>query len=308
MAEKTNTIIVSDLHIDTWDQSRKIKGKTKEEHFIDFLEQKKATTKFLYVAGDLLDLPPERGMDAFPTGGAVDRVLAKLIEISRQPDTFVVYVIGNHDIGLSGLRVNRNFEVSWLGRIAISYPRVYISTPKGGILVEHGHFYDPSLVIYAGDLLWTTYFGEAREQPFVHISSSLVRSLQRRDSVTGEKIWKAGELKPIPRPPVGCRDQIKELIRRLLRRPPVVIEEVYKPLHWQNAAKEVLQEYNESVSPDERAKSIVFGHTHRPDKYIWNTGEQYFNSGDWSGDTPHSTYLEVDESGSVLDRDWIKEL
>jgi UDP-2,3-diacylglucosamine pyrophosphatase LpxH len=308
MAEKTNIIIVSDLHIDTWDQSGKFKGKTKEEHFLDFLEQKKATTRSLYIVGDLLDLPPERGRDAFPTGGAVDRVLTRLIELSRQPDTFVVYVIGNHDIGLSGLRVNRSFEIPWMGRIAISYPRVHIGTQKGSILLEHGHFYDPSLVIYAGDLLWTTYFGEAREQPFVHISSSLVRSLQRRDSVTGKKIREPGELKPIPRPPIGCREQIKGFIKRLLRRPLPVIEEVYKPLHWQNAAKEVLREYNESVGADERARVIIFGHTHRPDKYVWDTGEQYFNSGDWSGDSPHSTYLEVDEDGNIFDHDWIKEL
>ncbi len=308
MTEKINTIIVSDLHIDTWDQSRKLKGKTKEKHFLDFLEHKAPTTRFLYIGGDLLDLPPERGKDAFPTGGAVDRVLAKLIELSREPDTFVVYLIGNHDIGLSGLRVNRSFETPWLGRIAIAYPHVYIDTPKEGILLEHGHFYDPTLAIYAGDLLWTTYFGEAREQPFVHISSSLVRSLQRRDSVTGEKIWKAGELKPIPRPPVGCRGQIKELIKRMIRRPPAVIEEVYKPFHWREEAKEVLDEYNETVSSDQRARTMVFGHTHRPDKYVWDTGEQYFNSGDWSGDTLHSTYLEIDKDGNIFDHDWIKEL
>lgn len=308
MAEKTNTIIISDLHIDTWNHLAKFKGKTKDEHFLDFLEEKEITTRFLYIVGDLLDLPPRRGRDAFPTGGVVDRVLARLIELSREPDTFVVYLIGNHDIGLSGLRVNRNFEMPWMGRIAISYPSIHFSTPKGGILLEHGHFYDPSLAIYAKDLLWTTYFGAAREQPFVHISSGLVRSLQRRDSVTGKKIWKPGELKPIPRPPRGCRAQIKELIQRLIRRSPAIVEEIYKPLQWQNAAKEVLRKHNKGVSSGERARAVVFGHTHRPDKYIWDTGEQYFNSGDWSGDTPHSTYLEVDKDGNIFDHDWISEL
>lgn len=305
MAQKNNIVVISDLHLDTWD-SRKIKGKTKEEHFLDCLAQKKATTKYLYIIGDLMDLPPERGTDAFPDGSPAQRVIAKLIEFSREPNTFVVYLVGNHDIGLSGFRANQDFSSPWLGRIAVSYPRIHINTPRGVILLEHGHFYDPTLLITVGDLLWDTYFGGARKQPFVHVSGGLVRSLQRRDSISSKKIWKAGELKPIPRPPMGYLEKMKNLFKQ--ESPPVELEKDLIPGLWRKAAKEALRKYNESASPDERAIAIVFAHTHRPDEFAWTDGSHYFNCGDWCGNTSHSTYLEVDRDGNISQHDWIKEL
>ncbi len=297
-------IIVSDLHIDTWDNGQKTQGKTKARHFLDFLEAKTPKIDALYIAGDLMDMPPVRNRDVVPKGGVAEQAMSGLVDFASKPDKDLVYLVGNHDIGISGLRINLDFQIPWLGRMAITYPRVYIDTPAGGILVEHGHFYDPSLMLFAGDLILGTYYGDVRGLPASDISSGVIRALQRRDPVTAEKVVDAGALEPIARQRPGCRSIGRNIINSIQRKFGSTVD-VVSPELWRKAAPKALAEYNVSVEPDRQAKTIVFGHTHAPDSLVWED-KQYFNSGSWSGNGPQSTYLEIDDAGRISSHEWIK--
>ncbi len=302
-----STLIISDLHIDTWDKIVKVAGKTKAEHFLDFLKVKAAAADALYVAGDLMDLPPVEDRDVSPQGSVVEEVLTALVDFAGRPDKRLIYLIGNHDIGLSGLRINYDTQIPWLGNLTITYPRVFIETGNGNVMVEHGHFYDPSLMLFAGDLMLSTYFGEIRGEQAGDFSSGLMRRLQRRDPVTGEEIHKAGDLKPAPKPATGCRAIGRNIINIFKRQAGKAVDS-YTPALWRDVAPNVLAEYNTSASVDRQARTIVFGHTHAPDSATFNNGELYYNSGSWSGNGSESTYLCLDEKGTITIHDWIGEL
>jgi UDP-2,3-diacylglucosamine pyrophosphatase LpxH len=289
---KTKTLILSDLHLDTW---------TDAALFVDFLRAKGPTTKALYINGDLLDMPPARDMDVCPPGSPVDQAMAALIAFAGQPDTRLVYVVGNHDIGISGLRINYGFQLPWLGGIAVTYPRVHIPTPTGGIVVEHGHFYDPSLALYAGDLMLGTYFGEARTAKAAEIAAGLIRKMQRRNPVTAEPVARPGDLTPPAAPPTGCRGIGRNIVNAILKRTGPVFD-TFTPELWRQAAKTAVDDYNKTAAPDKRASTIVFGHTHMADAFTWDTGEKYFNDGSWTHD--NRDYLELDEHGVITRHTW----
>lgn len=289
---KTETLIISDLHIDTW---------TNAQPFLDFLKAKAPTTKALYINGDLMDLPPARGEDVCPPGSLVDKVLTALVEFARQPDARLIYVIGNHDIGLSGLRINYDFQIPWLGGLAVTYPRVHVPTPQGGIVIEHGHFYDPSLALYAGDLMLGTYFGEARTAKAAEITSGLIRKMQRRDPVTAEPAARPGDHSATAPPPAGCRSVGRTIINAITKRTSPAIDALTPEL-WRQAAKTALNDYNRTADPDKQASTIVFGHTHQADEHSWDTGEHYFNDGCWTGE--NRNYLVIDEEGRITSHTW----
>ena len=297
-------IIVSDLHIDTWDNKKKSQGKTKARHFLDFLEAKTSDMESLYIAGDLMDMPPVRGQDVVPKGSVAEQVMNGLVAFASQPDKELVYLVGNHDIGISGLRINLDFQIPWLGGMAITYPRVFIDTPKGGIIVEHGHFYDPSLMLFAGDLILGTYYGDVRGLPASDVSSSIVRALQRRDPITAEKVVDAGELQLTVKERPGCRSIGRNIINTISRKFGPTVD-VYTPALWRDAAPKALAEYNDSADADHQARTIIFGHTHTPDSITWDD-KQYFNSGSWSSNGPQSTYLEIDDHGRISSHEWIQ--
>lgn len=297
-------IIVSDLHIDTWGNGDKVRGKTKAQHFLDFLADKTPDIDELYIAGDLMDMPPVRGQDIVPSGSVAEQVMNGLVAFAALPDKRLIYLIGNHDIGISGLRINLGFQIPWLGGIAITYPRVYIETPEGGILVEHGHFYDPSLMLFAGDLILGTYYGDVRGLPASDLSSGVIRALQRRDPVTAEKTTDAGTLKQTAKQRPGCWSIGRNIINSISRKFGSTVD-VYTPQLWRDAAQKALAEYNDSADSDHQANTIVFGHTHTPDSVAWD-GKQYFNSGAWSGNGSQSTYLEIDAAGQISSHEWIE--
>lgn len=297
-------IIVSDLHIDTWDNKKKTQGKTKARHFLDFLEAKAPDIESLYIAGDLMDMPPVRGEDVVPRGSVAEQVMNGLVTFAGQSDKQLVYLVGNHDIGISGLRINLGFQVPWLGGMAITYPRVYINTTAGGIMVEHGHFYDPSLMLFAGDLILGTYYGDVRGLPASDVSSGLARVLQRRDPITAEKVVDAGELQLTVKQRPGCRSIGRSIINTILQKFGPTVD-VYTPQLWRDAAPKALADYNESADDKHQASTIIFGHTHAPDNMTWDD-KQYFNSGAWSGNGPQSTYLEIDDKGRISSQEWIE--
>ncbi|MFA5867135.1 MAG: metallophosphoesterase [Actinomycetota bacterium] len=299
-------IIVSDLHIDTWDNGEKTQGKTKARHFLDFLEAKTPEIEALYIAGDLMDMPPVRNHDVVPKGSVAEQVMSGLVAFASKPDKDLVYLVGNHDIGISGLRINLDFQVPWLGRMAITYPRVYIETPAGGVLVEHGHFYDPSLMLFAGDLILGTYYGDVRGLPASDVSSGVIRALQRRDPVTAERVVEAGAMEPVAKQRPGCRSIGRNMINSVQHWFGSTVD-VVSPELWRKAAPTALAEYNDSADADHQANTIIFGHTHTPDSMTWDD-MQYFNSGSWSSNGPQSTYLEISADGRISSHEWIESL
>lgn len=293
---KSKSIILSDLHIDTWEtDARRIRlnGKTREEHFHDFLEAKRKEIDRLYIVGDLLDLPPEQEGDVFPKDGIASRVFKELIALSGKDGIRIFYVFGNHDIGASGLTMNQECQIPWLGKISTYYPRLTVKTPKGKILLEHGHFYDPALALYADSLLNRTYIGRVRRSiPSIEaVNEKFNRSFQRRD---GEGST----------PKYGAKTHVhgKGLIDRIVaylsgNHIPTVDKEIKD--HWAGVARRFLED-----SPDPEIKTVVYGHTHLPEHRSWDD-LHYFNSGDWCGETKNTTYLEVDEEGNIALQNWV---
>src|SRR5574340_587418 len=101
---KDGTIVVSDLHADTWTDRKLNTGKTKRDHFFHLLDWcERVGIRELVINGDLLDLPPWQGQESFTAGPSVARdVIERLVDLGKRIP--ITYVIGNHDIGISGFR------------------------------------------------------------------------------------------------------------------------------------------------------------------------------------------------------------
>lgn len=171
-------------------------------------------------------------------------------------------------------------------------------------MVEHGHFYDPSLMLFAGDLILGTYYGDVRGLPASAVSSGLVRVLQRRDPITAEKVVDAGELQLTVKQRPACRSIGRSIINTISQKFGPTVD-VYTPQLWRGAAPKALADYNESADDKHQANTIIFGHTHAPDNMTWDD-KQYFNGGAWSGNGPQSTYLEIDDKGRISSQEWIE--
>lgn len=91
--DRDKTIVVSDLHVDTWD-GKVVNGKDKLEHFFDFLEWIEPFTETFVINGDLFDAPP-KGDSIIPT---YEKIVMRLLEFAKGKNFY--YFIGNHDIGL----------------------------------------------------------------------------------------------------------------------------------------------------------------------------------------------------------------
>jgi hypothetical protein len=89
-----NTIIVSDLHVDTWDGRRYGRGerrKTKLQHWCDFLDWcENEQVNELIVNGDLTDAPPYEGNISFRRQTerlAIERLLAYASRARSSPSS-----------------------------------------------------------------------------------------------------------------------------------------------------------------------------------------------------------------------------
>ena len=323
------TIIVSDLHVDTWGDElygEAPRRKTKLDHWRELLDWCSAKSiGELVINGDLMDAPPYKGEVCFTSGparGAVEALLA------YAKDHKVTYVYGNHDIGISGLRCPAGSGVAALGTTGLWYPRYTLSVAGSVVLLEHGHFYDPVLILYMRDLAKRTYLPSQFE------SFQLVQ--QRRDPQTGERIQTPGVAPPTtvdlnrgvgnnvfgaimvtemesPTPPKEKRIA-RSFLDRLKRGAVLKAGKAVKHYLWWEAAKDIFQDYLSKPGPKPQTLYCVMGHTHVPD-----TGEitiadipcTYLNSGTWTcaGDTPedrsYATYLDIREDGKVWAQDWI---
>ena len=317
---KDKTVIVSDLHIDTWNQTKQFNGKTKQQHFFAFLDWITPFTATFIINGDLFDAPPGKGKDLWPTH---EEVLTRLSLLAQ--DTNLYYFIGNHDLGLWGLRIKK------LWNLKISYPccpelsiQTEAVTEEAYIYFEHGHNYDPALTLYIRNavksmvplgFIWKfkevmsrlkfRFFSraDARKAPSIlgpdptALQGAVLRAAQRRHPDTGEKTGPLG---------LSWHLDIKSVKRWLWRKVGPLIQRYYTPLNWGEAADHVFKNFCEQ-HPDKKIKLIVFGHTHVPDEQELVFDDEkslYLNSGDWcepvlkqDPETHHSSFIVLDKDG-----------
>lgn len=310
MAGRGEVVVVSDLHVDTWDRTPE--GRAAREAALQaFLDAVEPTTMDLVVNGDLLDAPPQPD-DAWQGAGVelrgslfpkYEEVLADVGEVAnRAPVPVTVTLLyGNHDMAASGLRYDLVRRPHLLRRLRLPvttawYPNVIIGVPADParygqepyrFYIDHGHFYDPVLLLYLRDFL-----AAALRQDLRRAFTGLVLVGQRRGA----------EQQPIPRPglaPPRPRTLDQRVAAWLVR------------YRWRWKARRVAGQRSRAEVAEGRRPltGILFGHTHLPDRYTFRLGGVrgmiYVNTGDWAGDTGHGTYTVITQDGVVTQHDWL---
>jgi UDP-2,3-diacylglucosamine pyrophosphatase LpxH len=306
---RSETFVISDLHIDTWYKVPLISGKTREQHFGEFLDTILGSALELYVNGDLVDMPPNpREEWTTPDGSHTLResllpkyapIFAKLADFNAgaQP-TMTMYMAGNHDMAASGVRwllhhlydllpgAKLPFQSVWYGNFVISLP--YTEDPpqaKFRFLMEHGHYHDPVLVLY---LL----------QFVIGVVSSNLKAAMDSLTVGGQRRSSIHSLPPAPGIVVNPLPTGEPFSHRIVK------------WRWRWKARRQLGFMNRRFiqAGQQPIDGILMGHTHLPDFYVYRQGEVhgkvYVNTGDWSGDTGHATYAVITDDGLVYLYDW----
>ena len=318
-------VLVSDLHIDTWGLADGgVVPNARRARLLGLLAAVKADPRVdsFYLNGDLLDIPlhpdlnapePEMlrldGMLAGERGVLLERydpILKALLGLTRPdpaspaevaaPVRRALFQTGNHDVGVSGLRYVRPRMPDFLPPVqAVWNPSLLIQTDADGrelprwVYIEHGHRWDPLLWLYMRyALLDILRAGHRRRE------AHLLSGMQRAGKAGMGAQTAGGEtLPPAPAPGTSENhfpDDQPGLLSTLVR------------LRYRQAARRLFREFrSRQTDPSAaiRVRTILMGHTHHPDRYVFPGGLLYINSGDWSGYTAHCAYCVLDHDGSV---------
>lgn len=319
-------VLVSDLHVDTWGLQASELPTERETRFLSLLAAVKAspTVDSFYLNGDLMDIPlrpsadgPERLMlnldEALNTEQGVlleryDAVLKPLLSLTAPapaghpspvpalPVRRFIVQTGNHDIGISGLRYVRPRMPPFLPAVQTVWnPSLLLQTAADGseyahwVYIEHGHHWDPLLWLYLRyALLDILRFGHNRAE------AQVLSSLQRGGKQgMGSQTLKGDDLPPAP--PPGT------LGNHFLGDQPGLLSDLVR-LRYRHAARKAFREFQcrRDEGPEyRRIRTLLVGHTHHPDRYVFPGGLVYINSGDWSGATHHCTYCVFEADGTV---------
>ena len=308
-------VLVSDLHIDTWEYPADGSPSERERRFLSLLGAVRADPNVdsFYLNGDLMDIPLHPDADApeplmlrlsaslSEERGVLlsryDRVLKALLflsepEAGQTPIRRAVFQTGNHDVGVSGLRYVRPQPSDFLPPVGVAWnPSLLLQTDADGreyprwVYAEHGHHWDPLLWLYMRyallDILRT---GHQRRE------AALLSGMQRGGQIGlgVQEVVSDARLPPAPLP--GTKTNHFEndqpgFASGLIR------------LRYRQAARRTFRQFRSQG--DTRVKAILIGHTHHPDRYVFPGGRVYLNSGDWSGMTGHCAYCVLDADGSV---------
>ena len=329
---RDKTVVVSDLHVDTWKEE-------KFGHFYKFLEEIGPETKTFVINGDLFDAPP-MGDTVIPRFG---EFINKLYKFAKGKNVY--YFIGNHDLGIWGLRIKGIPSIQGLENFHIIYPYnlhtyVKLETKEGDkyIYFEHGHYFDPALSLYIlnvaksitpGSNIFSRFFINIvnfirmffGRPPKLSIdpgaaSTKVIRAGQRRDGEGNQKQElgiKGNNISP------NFKSAIWKYIGKLLAKKTT-------PEHWKNSAQDLFQQFHNVKDQKKELAAIIFGHTHVPstkEEWLVYSGNRalYLNSGDWAEpvldkdlDTHHSNFIIFDGEGNIEKgpngepvRDYIKE-
>jgi UDP-2,3-diacylglucosamine pyrophosphatase LpxH len=322
------TIIVSDLHVDTW-TARKIRatGKTKKEHFFELLDWcEGAKVREFVINGDVMDLPPYEGQSTFCPGPSIARdVVERLIAFAAKVP--VAYIYGNHDIGISGYRSMGRQGISWLSSANFIYPNYVIDDyAQATILVEHGHFADPFILLYLRDLADRTYIESKFEafqwamqrrdpqKPLVRVEPGV--GLAPVGVTPGENAYYAARAGQAPLPKETWLTHVVARLKAWGAR------KVEKPTmeRWWRAAIDGLRQYVAKVESEGKrpkpAVYMIYGHTHRADPRCApgdavpladGVSGYYINAGTWAESVDEGWYIDIDPTGKPWLQDWINE-
>jgi UDP-2,3-diacylglucosamine pyrophosphatase LpxH len=309
-------IILSDLHVDTW-TDRKIRGtgKNKKEHFNDFMDWcESANIKEFIINGDLMDFPPYTGYISFTESSGTARGVIN--RIARLADKIpVTYIFGNHDIGISGIRSLRENNLKIFGNMNFCYPGYIVEYGDCAILIEHGHFCDPALILYLRDLADRTY----RESKFeghewMQAGQENVEAPTMKPGLItpirvepGGNAFLAAKQPPKPAPKRTICTKIKEI---LWRWGATAIAPYTMEWWWLNA-NEGMGKFIKNTSYKKSMLYQIYGHTHRADardpEVMHGVSCFYINAGTWTEEVDEGWYLDIDEKGKVWLQDWINE-
>lgn len=311
------SILVSDLHLDFWDYSGL--GDPKLSNFQAFLTAVAANPRIkrFYLNGDIMDLPThplhfpaENGPIQIDNQGNIsffrkdsrvvpgslqpefDQVLQQIGTLSR---TMVgrgafpcVFLVGNHDIGINGLRFARGDQAAWPAQISWNPSVIYKATEDRWVYLEHGHLVDPFLWLYL-------------RYAFLEMTNLGLQAVMQRGGKTG--MGKKTAARPI---------ETLEALEAGMREPSVFgwpTSEADMHPNYTDSFFEWIARYRFRHSARRRFKSlggknscvrvVSFGHTHIPDYYQFPGGLVYLNSGDWSIDTPHCCFSLIDDEGFI---------
>lgn len=332
-------VLLSDLHIDTWVQPTAATAThPRAAAFGRLLGALRARATDpaepqgvdVYINGDLLDIPlhpahegarepsvlhldddftqPWEGVlrRVRPNGPAEERLatdtlLGALRNVVHDGPQAVrlFYLTGNHDIGISGLRYFRPNarrqpldpqgppeEVLDLPAHAIWNPAMVLQTGERWVYIEHGHLHDPLLWLYLRYALVDLLRGRARRG-----EHRLVRQVQRQrvgqDSSAGTRL--------------NLRRDHTHLSRGLAN---TIVR-----LRFRQAARRTFRRLYRTEQ-GRKIKTVVFGHTHLPERYElkvwwfergrlkWDTCT-YINAGSWAGNTEDQLVWFIHPDGRV---------
>ena len=171
-------VLVSDLHVDTWEYPADGSPSERERRFLGLLDAIKAAPEVdsFYLNGDLMDVPlhpdpnaPEPMMLRLSESlnaergvllARYSRLLQSLLYLAepapgQTPIRRAIFGTGNHDIGVSGLRYVQPHVPGFLPPVGVTWnPSLLLQTDADGreyprwVYVEHGHHWDPLLWLY----------------------------------------------------------------------------------------------------------------------------------------------------------------
>lgn len=315
------TIVVSDVHMDLWEED--VPGiapqrKANLLQFFDWVVQ--VRPERLVIVGDLLDVPERRGGALLPRH---QKVLDRLREVVNSGVKFC-YVVGNHDAGALGLSVAMTDPV-----IRVEYPLSWLVTGGRNILLEHGHLQDPWLWDYVRQLardMWVTDPGAptpwkmqppltrartAPDQPGEPAAAEASRALPRLlqadrldrfmdeqgikrleqavEAELAEDYSEVGDVKGLWAPGVDPQQlllQLKQAADDAARKPIIeqLVQWVYSRPHWRKAARERAREMAKKAN--KTVHGVIMGHTHHPDD-PQGMDIEYVNCGSWRREDAH---------------------
>jgi hypothetical protein len=320
-------VLVSDIHIDTWGLLGADAPTERRERFLALLAAVKADLRVnsFYLNGDLMDIPLHPNANApedvmLDLNGALaeeqgvlresyDPVLEPLLDLTQPrtskeaitPIRRSIFQTGNHDIGISGLRYVRPtmppflppVQTVWNPSLLLQSDAENVSYPQW-IYIEHGHHWDPLLWLYMRyALLDTLRFGHRKQE------SQLFSGMQRG----GKKGMGAQTRQDDGLPLAPTRGSSSN---HFTGDQPDILSTLVR-LRYRQAARRTFREFRSqrvqtnANSPNNppQVRTVLVGHTHHPDRYVFPGGFVYINSGDWSGFTQHCAYCVLDPDGTV---------
>lgn len=228
-----------------------------------------------------------------------------------------IFQTGNHDIGVVGLRYVMRVMPDFLPQVQAGWsPQILLQGGPGGspynsrwVYIEHGQDYDPFLWLYmryavldllrGGHLHREAYFIRAVQRKGTmglgrSSKGSKAKNRLRAQAAMNEAAGKPPpanmpvETAPVARAPGQDWDFANDdhsFFERLLM------------LRYRWAGRRVFAALPKSKR--DSVKTVTFGHTHMPDRYVFPGGRVYINSGDWCGHTDHQCYSLIHRDGFV---------